>query len=113
MLLRMVLMLIALAFGGSGQIIADGLNPNSAIYLQVKALDDRIFQAYNTCDLVTLAGVVDDNLELYRDKTGLSLGKSSFITAIKNNICRIASARRLSIEPGHAHALLRRGDFKS
>jgi len=87
MLLRMVLMLIDLAFGGSGQTIADGLNPNSAIYQQVKALDDRIFQAYNTCDLTTLAGMVDDNLEFYHDKTGLSLGRSSFIIAIKNNIC--------------------------
>jgi Domain of unknown function (DUF4440) len=35
----------------------------------------------------TLADMVDDNLEFYHDKTGLSLGKSSFITAIKNNIC--------------------------
>jgi hypothetical protein len=31
MLLRIVLMLVALFFGGSGQTIADGLNPNSAI----------------------------------------------------------------------------------
>jgi hypothetical protein len=87
MLLRIVLMLIALAFGGGSQAIADGLNPDSAIYQQVKALDDRIFQAYNTCDLATLADMVDDNLEFYHDKTGLSFGKASFITAIKNNIC--------------------------
>jgi hypothetical protein len=87
MLLRIVLMLIALACGGSSQSIADGLNPNSAIYSQVKGLDERIFQAYNTCDLATLADMVDDNLEFYHDKTGLSLGKANFIKAIKNNIC--------------------------
>ena len=87
MLLRMVLMLIAMAFGGSSQTIADGLNAKSAVYQQVKALDHRVFQAYNTCDLTTLADMVDDNLEFYHDKTGLSLGKSRFITAIKNNIC--------------------------
>jgi hypothetical protein len=87
MLLRIALMLIALAFGGGSQAIADGLNPDSAIYQQVKALDDRIFQAYNTCDLATLADMVDDNLEFYHDKSGLSVGKSNFIAAIKNNIC--------------------------
>ena len=87
MLLRIVLMLIAFAFGGNTQTIADGLNPNSAIYAQVKALDERIFQAYNTCDLATLADMVDDSLEFYHDKTGLSLGKDRFIMAIKSNIC--------------------------
>jgi hypothetical protein len=87
MFLRIALMLIALAFGGGSQAIADGLNPDSAIYLQVRALDDKIFQAYNTCDLATLADMVDDNLEFYHDKSGLSAGKSNFIAAIKNNIC--------------------------
>jgi Domain of unknown function (DUF4440) len=87
MLLRIVLMLIALTFGGSSQTIADGLNPNSAVYQQVKALDDRVFKAYNTCDLTALADMVDENLEFYHDKTGLSLGKAAFITAIKSNIC--------------------------
>ncbi len=87
MLLRIVLMLVALSFGGGGQALADGLNPNSAIYNQVKALDAKVFAAYNTCDLATLADLVDDRLEFYHDKTGLSLGKASFINAIKNNIC--------------------------
>lgn len=87
MLLRIVLMLVAFCFGSSGQTIADGLNPTSAIYNQVKALDLKIFDAYNTCDLITLADMVDDNLEFYHDKGGLSVGKASFINAIKNNIC--------------------------
>jgi hypothetical protein len=87
MLLRIVLMFVALCFGGSGQTIADGLKPNSAIYSQVKALDAKVFEAYNTCDLATLADMVDDNLEFYHDRTGLSIGKTNFINAIKNNIC--------------------------
>jgi len=87
MLLRIVLMLVALCFGGSALSIADGLDPNSATYKQIKALDTRIFDAYNTCDLTTLADMVDDNLEFYHDRTGLSVGKASFINAIKNNIC--------------------------
>jgi Domain of unknown function (DUF4440) len=87
MLLRIVLIFVALCFGGSGQTIADGLKPGSAIYDQVRALDVKVFEAYNTCDLATLGDMVDDNLEFYHDKTGLSVGKASFISAIKNNIC--------------------------
>jgi Domain of unknown function (DUF4440) len=87
MLLRIVLMLVALAFGGSRQSIADELNPDSPLYRQVKALDTKVFEAYNSCDLATLSDMVDENLEFYHDKTGLSLGKAGFIIAIKNNIC--------------------------
>lgn len=87
MLLRNVLILIVLCFAGSAQSTADGLDPNSATYKQIKALDAKIFDAYNTCDLATLADMVDDNLEFYHDRTGLSVGKASFINAIKNNIC--------------------------
>ena len=61
--------------------------PDDAGYQAVKALDVKLFQAYNDCDLETLAGLVDDNLEFYHDKSGLSVGKNSFIEAIKNNIC--------------------------
>lgn len=64
MFLRIVFMWLVLLFGGSSQTIADGLNPTSAIYRQAKALDEKIFQAYNTCDLATLADLVDDNLEI-------------------------------------------------
>jgi len=31
--------------------------------------------------------MVSDDLELYHDKTGLSVGKAPFIAAIKQNIC--------------------------
>lgn len=103
MLLRIVLMWVALCVGGSAQSIADGLDPNSATYKQIKALDAKIFDAYNTCDLTTLADMVDDNLEFYHDRTGLSVGKASFINAIKNNIChkvrRELVASRLEVYP--------------
>ena len=34
-----------------------------------------------------LGELVDENLEFYHDKGGLSVGKASFIASIKNNIC--------------------------
>lgn len=68
-------------------VIAGGLKADSPTYLEVKALDQKLFQAYNTCDLATLSDLVDENLEFYHDKGGLSVGRAAFLEAIKNNIC--------------------------
>ena len=53
----------------------------------VAGLDRRLFDAYNTCDLPTLGAMVTDNLEFYHDKTGLSVGRQTFVDSIRNNIC--------------------------
>lgn len=60
--------------------------PN-ALFQTVSALDTKLFNAYNKCDLNTLGAMVSDDLEFYHDKTGLSVGKPIFIEAIKKNIC--------------------------
>ena len=67
----------------------------------VTALDKKLFDAYNSCDLDTLGSLVDDNLEFYHDKTGLAVGKQVFIDAIKNNIC-----------PGHVQRTLVPGSLE-
>jgi len=91
------LMLFAFMVFGGTHVFADGLKPDSAGYRQIKALDAKLFQAYNDCDLATLGDLVDENLEFYHDKGGLSLGKANFITAIKNNICH--KVRRQLVAP--------------
>ena len=53
----------------------------------ITTLDAKLFNAYNTCDLDTLGSMVEDGLEFYHDKTGLAVGKQTFLDAIKNNIC--------------------------
>jgi ketosteroid isomerase-like protein len=53
----------------------------------VHALDAKLFDAYNHCDLETLGSMVSDDLEFYHDQTGLMMGKASFLAAIKQNIC--------------------------
>jgi ketosteroid isomerase-like protein len=60
--------------------------PN-ALFQTVSALDTKLFDAYNHCDLDTLGAMVADDLEFYHDKTGLSVGKQDFLDAIKKNIC--------------------------
>ncbi len=53
----------------------------------VTALDKKLFDAYNKCDLATMSGMVEDGLEFYHDQTGLMVGKQPFLDAIKQNIC--------------------------
>jgi hypothetical protein len=53
----------------------------------IAALDQKLFDAYNHCDLATMGSLVSDDLEFYHDKTGLSVGKGVFLESIRNNIC--------------------------
>jgi Domain of unknown function (DUF4440) len=53
----------------------------------VAALDKKLFDAYNTCDLATMGAMVSEDLEFYHDKTGLAVGRQAFLDAIKQNIC--------------------------
>ncbi len=57
------------------------------LFLTIRALDAKLFDAYNHCDLTTLGAMVSDDLEFYHDQTGLSVGKAKFLAAIKQNIC--------------------------
>jgi hypothetical protein len=58
-----------------------------ALFLTIKSLDAKLFNAYNHCDLTTLGAMVSDDLEFYHDQTGLSVGRAPFLAAIKQNIC--------------------------
>jgi ketosteroid isomerase-like protein len=53
----------------------------------ITALDTKLFDAYNRCDLKTLGAMVSDDLEFYHDQTGLQVGKAPFLESIKKNIC--------------------------
>jgi hypothetical protein len=68
------------------RIKAQSASPD-ALFLKIKSLDAKLFDAYNHCDLTTLGAMVSDDLEFYHDQTGLSVGKAPFLAAIKQNIC--------------------------
>jgi hypothetical protein len=65
----------------------DAIKNDAELTQAVTALDKKLFDAYNTCDLTTMGALVTDDLEFYHDKTGLAVGKQVFLDAIKNNIC--------------------------
>lgn len=65
----------------------NGLPAGDSLYKTVAALDAKLFDVYNRCDLATMGSMVADDLEFYHDQTGLMTGKQPFLEAIKNNIC--------------------------
>ena len=67
--------------------VHEGLPSSDPLYQKISALDTKLFTAYNTCDLATISPMVDENLEFYHDKTGLTVGRQPLLDALKNNIC--------------------------
>lgn len=63
------------------------IHAQDGLFVTVAALDTKLFNAYNHCDLETMSAMTEDGLEFYHDKTGLMVGKQPFLEAIKNNIC--------------------------
>ncbi|HEY4009422.1 MAG TPA: nuclear transport factor 2 family protein [Acidobacteriaceae bacterium] len=73
--------------GSSSNSSGGAVGPDEALTATIAALDTKLFDAYNHCDLATMSAMVEDGLEFYHDKTGLTVGKQPFLEAIKNNIC--------------------------
>jgi hypothetical protein len=53
----------------------------------IGALDAALFDAYNRCDLVKFASLIDDNVEFYHDQGGVTLGQANLTESVKKNIC--------------------------
>ena len=90
MLLLRRLTLIATALLLTGLAVAQKPIPKAeqdALTQTITALDAKLFDAYNHCDLKTLGDLVSDDLEFYHDQTGLAVGKASFVESIRSNIC--------------------------
>jgi len=59
----------------------------SDLYKKVLELDATLFDAYNNCDMETQALLMDEDLEFYHDKGGLSTSKKDVLKSIEQNIC--------------------------
>lgn len=53
----------------------------------ITALDKKLFDSYNHCDLKTFESLLADDVEFYHDQGGVTLGKEKLTESIKNNIC--------------------------
>src|ERR1700692_4054226 len=53
----------------------------------ITALDTKLFDAYNRCDLKAFDSLLADDVEFYHDQGGLTLGRQKLTESVKNNIC--------------------------
>jgi hypothetical protein len=58
-----------------------------ALYQTVAALDTKLFDAVNNCEMKTVDSMWADDAEFYHDKNGLMVGRENIVNAIKNNLC--------------------------
>ncbi len=90
--------------------------PGSPLYQTIAALDARLFQAYNGCDLHALGSLVADDLEFYHDKTGLERGKGPFLESIRKNVCgkvnRELVRGTLEVHPLHTYGAVEMGTHR-
>ncbi len=54
-----------------------------ALYQTVAALDTKLFDAVNQCDMKTVDSMWADDAEFYHDKDGLMVGRQNIVDAIK------------------------------
>jgi len=65
------------------------IEKTSKLYKTLQVNDSIIFDAsFNTCNLKQLATLISDDLEFYHDKSGLLVGKDTFIENTKNGLCK-------------------------
>jgi hypothetical protein len=64
-------------------------NGPSKLFETMQEVDSQLFEAANRCDYEKLTEMVDENLEFYHDRGGLTQGRKAFLDSIKNNTCGV------------------------
>ena len=54
---------------------------------QIITADKQFWSGYNTCDVEKMIPFIDENIEFYHDKGGITLGSIKLAESIKNNLC--------------------------
>ena len=83
----MVALLAYPALSANSQSPSSTPTTQDALYQTVAALDAKLFNAVNNCDIKTVDSMWAEDAEFYHDKTGLMVGRENIVNAIKNNLC--------------------------
>jgi Domain of unknown function (DUF4440) len=79
----------------------------------VRQLDANLFAAYNDCDLASFARYIAPHIQFYHDKSGLTVGRSKLVAAIRTNICgklrRVLVPGTLAVYPIPGYGALETG----
>jgi ketosteroid isomerase-like protein len=82
-----VLLMITMLGSAPSHAQTQSADSSETLFNTIQALDTKLFDAYNHCDLATLSSFFSDDLEFYHDKTGLARGRQALVDGVKNNIC--------------------------
>ncbi len=83
---RIVSAAVALALCSTG-VTARAEEEDAALTAQITALDAKVFDAYNRCDLKTFAAHFSPKVEFYHDKGGVTWDRASVVASTKKWIC--------------------------
>jgi hypothetical protein len=61
--------------------------PEDQLFRTVSSLDSALLDAYNTCDVSTFASVLEEIVEFYHDRGGVTRPRQALVDSIRNNIC--------------------------
>ena len=80
-------LLILFCFGLPVCAAAETVDDNSALTATIAALDSRVFDAYNRCDLETFGSLFSPSVEFYHDTGGATFDRKTVIANTKKYIC--------------------------
>lgn len=57
------------------------------IKLKILSFDKEFWIGYNTCDTEKIKFYIDENIEFYHDKGGITFGNVNLVESIRKNLC--------------------------
>lgn len=85
MRIKLCAMLALLFLAISARAADDG--SSGPLHDQMLQLDQRVFEAYNACDLDTFAGYFAEDVEFYHDTGGVSRDRQTVVDNTRKYIC--------------------------
>ena len=94
-MLLSVLTLVGLSLGPTFA-LAEETQDDSALTQTIAALDAKVFDAYNRCDLEAFGSYFSPKVEFYHDKGGVTFDRETVVANTKKYICNKVRRELLS-----------------
>ena len=78
--------LLIMAFGGSAASAQD-VGDDTGLSKTIMAMDEKVFAAYNRCDLASFGSYFSPTVEFYHDKGGATFDRATVIANTRKYIC--------------------------
>lgn len=83
---------------------------------EIDALDAKVFDAYNRCDLPTFSAYFDPNVAFYHDTGGATFDRDAMVEGVRKYICGKVRRERLPatfrVYPIKGHGAIEEGEHR-